>query len=111
PICCAPPVLIVMLQPVSPAAPNPAPPSGLLAKCTTLASPSAPTTPRTTTSCATLTDSDSLTSITRTNRGRRSAARLLTNDEARTNSEAARSIAQAINSFERGPNDQFIGLN
>src|SRR5262249_40236077 len=38
PTCCAPAVLIVVLQLVSPAAPNPAPPSGKLAKCTTPAS-------------------------------------------------------------------------
>src|SRR5262249_42162542 len=38
PTCCAPPVLIVMLQLVSPAVPSPAPPSGLLAKYTTPAS-------------------------------------------------------------------------
>src|SRR5215813_14821870 len=38
PTCCAPPVLIVMLQLVSPAAPTPAPPSGLLVKYTMPAS-------------------------------------------------------------------------
>src|SRR5215469_710817 len=38
PTCCAPPVPIVMRQLVSPAAPNPAPPSGKLLKCTTPAS-------------------------------------------------------------------------
>src|SRR5262249_10986108 len=38
PTCCAPPVLIVMLLLVSPAAPNPAPPSGLFPRCTMPAS-------------------------------------------------------------------------
>src|SRR5215472_12502079 len=38
PTCCAPPVLIVTRQLVSPAAPNPAPPSGKLAKYTMPAS-------------------------------------------------------------------------
>src|SRR5215471_3763986 len=41
PTCCAPPVLIVMRQLVSPAAPNPAPQFGKLPKCTTPASPPA----------------------------------------------------------------------
>src|SRR5215470_17444925 len=38
PTCCAPPVLIVMLLLVNPAAPNPAPPSGKLPKYTMPAS-------------------------------------------------------------------------
>ena len=47
--------------------------------------------------------------------GRRSAAKLLTKDQARriaTNiAKAARAIAEAMNSFERGRNDKFIVLN